>query len=66
MQNEIETLKVRTLLCFLKREAEDCTVTKIAKTLGEEKYTISRILSVLEKDGLVDNDDSSSRTRCRK
>lgn len=58
MQNEIEILKVRTLLCFLKREAEDCTVTKIAKTLGEEKYTISRILSVLEKDGLVDKENA--------
>lgn len=58
MNNEIEILKVRTLLCFLKRKAEDCTVTKIAKTLGEEKYTISRILSVLEKEGLVDKENA--------
>ncbi len=57
MQNEIEILKVRILLCFLKREPEDCTVTKIAKTLGEEKYTISRVLSVLEKEGLVNKEN---------
>lgn len=47
MQNSIDILKMRILISFLQRE-EDCTVTKIARTLGEEKYTISRAL-VIEK-----------------
>lgn len=54
MENTADILKLRTLISFLKREVEDCTVTKIARTLGEEKYTISRVLSTLEKEGLVD------------
>lgn len=45
-------IRLRTLLCFLNEE-EDCNVTNIARTLGVEKYLISRVLVALEKDGLV-------------
>lgn len=37
MQYSTEVLKIRTLLCFLNKEAKDCSVTKIARTLGTEK-----------------------------
>lgn len=53
MTGSSEILKVRVLLCFMSRNLEDCTVTAIAKTLGEEKYTISRVLIALEKEGLI-------------
>lgn len=53
MQKSADVIKLRTLLCFLNEEKE-CTVTNIARTLGVEKYLISRVLAALEKDGLVD------------
>lgn len=52
MQDSQDILRVRVLLCFLKDHA--CTVTSIARTLGEEKYTISRMLISMEKAGLID------------
>ena len=46
-------LKIRTLLCFLSNETHVCSVTGLSKTLCQEKYKISRIITDLEKDGLV-------------
>ncbi len=60
MQVTNDILKLRTLLSFLKRDSKDCSVSKIARTLGEETYTISRILMTLEKEGLVDRSNSRS------
>lgn len=57
MSGSLDVLKLRILLCFLESEEKGCTVTGIAKILGEEKYTISRMLMALEKDGLVDRTD---------
>lgn len=53
MLESADMIRLRTLLCFLNEE-EDCNVTNIARTLGVEKYLISRVLVTLEKDGLVD------------
>ena len=53
----MDILKLRTLLYFLNEDSKMCGVTNIARTLGEEKYTISRTLSSLEKEGLVDKTD---------
>lgn len=58
MQNSADILKLRILLYFLKQEEKDCTVTKIARALCEEKYTISRIMIALEKEELVNRDDT--------
>lgn len=58
MQYSADILKVRTLLCFLNREDGECTVTKIARTLGTEKYSISRVLASLEGEGLVNRENS--------
>lgn len=60
MSETVDILKLRTLLYFLQEDSKMCRVTNIARTLGEEKYTISRILASLEKDGLVDK--SNART----
>lgn len=54
---ETNVLKLRVLLAFLKGDQEVCTVTGIAKTLGQEKYTISRIITGLEKEGLINRDN---------
>ena len=50
-------LKLRILLCFLNSDKNECTVTSLSKTLGEEKYTISRLISALEKEMLIDKSD---------
>ena len=57
MSNSADILRLRVLLCFLKSDAEDCTVTGIAKTLNVEKYAVSRALSALEKDDCINRDD---------
>ena len=57
MEENSKILRLRVLLCFLKSNAEDCTVTGISRTLGEEKYSVSRAVSSLEKDGYINRDD---------
>lgn len=52
MLGSADMIKLRTLLCFVNEEKE-CSVTNIARTLGVEKYLISRALVSLEKEGLV-------------
>lgn len=51
-------LQLRVLLTFLKDDRETCTITGIARTLGEEKYTVSRVTATLEKEGLLDRSNS--------
>ena len=52
MSGHMDILKMRILICFL--EMKNCTVTTLAKTLGEEKYTISRAMIALGKEGFLD------------
>ena len=54
MKENAEILKLRVLLCFLRLSPMDCSVTSIARTLGKEKYAISRAVTALEAEGLVD------------
>ena len=58
MSDSPDILRLRVMLCFLKSAPEHCTVTGIARTLNEEKYTISRIMQALEKEGLIDRSDA--------
>lgn len=51
MPDNMEILKLRLLISFLKMSPESCTVTKLAKTLGEEKYSVSRGMIALGKEG---------------
>lgn len=57
MEENNEILKLRVLLCLLRSELSNCTVTGMSRTLNREKYVISRILVALEKEGLVDRSD---------
>ena len=60
MKENAEILKLRVLLCFLKLAPADCSVTSVARTLGREKYSISRAISALESDGLVHRETARS------
>lgn len=62
MSEKPDVLRLRVLLSLMKEDSETCTVTGIAKTLGEEKYTVSRILTGLEKEGLLDRSDTRHPT----
>lgn len=62
MSEKPDVLRLRVLLSLMKEDSETCTVTGIAKTLGEEKYTVSRILTGLEKEGLLDCSDTRHPT----
>ena len=52
MKENSVILRLRVLLAFL-NDDEPCTVMSIARTLKEEHYTISRVISSLEKEGLI-------------
>lgn len=49
-----ELLKFRIMMCLLISSPENCNVTGIARTLHEEKYTVSRIMIHLENEGIID------------
>lgn len=57
MSNSSDILRLRVLICFLKSDINDCTVTGISRVLNEEKYTVSRAMSALEKDDYINRDD---------
>ena len=57
MEENAKILKLRVLLCFLQFAPADCTVTGIARTLGAEKYSVSRAVAALEKDGYLSRAD---------
>lgn len=53
MLNSLEIMKLRVLQCLLHSEIKDCTITIIAHTLKAEKYAISRLVTALEREGMV-------------
>ncbi|MCC8015875.1 MAG: hypothetical protein LIO43_00415 [Clostridiales bacterium] len=55
-----DILRLRVLLCFLSSDKSAGTVTGISKTLGEQKYKITRVLSSLEDEKLVDKTNPRS------
>lgn len=57
MSNSSDILRLRVLLCFLKSDVDDCTVTGISRILNEEKYVVSRAMAALEKDDFINRDD---------
>lgn len=57
MSASADILRLRVLLCFLKSDVADCTVTGIARTLNEKKYSISRALATLENEDFINRDD---------
>lgn len=53
-----DLLKIKILNCFIRLPKEQCTVTCLTKVLQEEKYKISRVMSSMEKDGLLDRSNT--------
>ncbi len=49
-----EALKFRIMMCLLMSNPSSCTVTEISRTLKEKKYTITRFMSRMEQEGLID------------
>ena len=58
MPDSQDILRLRVLLCFLKDNSKDNTVTGISRILNEEKYKVSRILIALEKEGMLNRSDA--------
>lgn len=58
MPDTIDILKLRILICLLKMSPESCTVTNLAKTLATEKYAVSRAMSMLERESLLDRSEA--------
>ncbi len=58
MEDSGKILRLRVLLCFLKFNPADCTVTGMARTLGVEKYAVSRAITALEKEGYIQREGS--------
>lgn len=58
MDDNAKIFRLRVLLCFLRFAPSDCTVTAIARTLGKEKYSVSRAFASLEKDGCLTREDA--------
>ena len=54
MNESSSVLRLRVLLCLLADNNSAKSVTGISKTLGLPKYTITRALAAMEKEGLVD------------
>ncbi|EGG82295.1 hypothetical protein HMPREF9477_01304 [Lachnospiraceae bacterium 2_1_46FAA] len=61
----MDVLRVKILICF-QNPKEQWNVTNLAITLGVEKYVVSRILSALEKEGLLDKSDRRNPVLTRK
>lgn len=55
--SEKEEIRFKILMCFLQFSEENRKITKIAKSLGMEKYEMSRQVSLLVKEGLIDRSD---------
>ena len=53
-----DILKLRIILCFLNSSSKNCTVVGISRTLGEEKYKVSRAMIQMEGDGIIDRSNS--------
>lgn len=53
MSDKFESLKIRILVSFITLSKESCTVTGLARLHGIEKYSVSRAISALEKEGLL-------------
>ena len=58
MQELNNILTLRVLLCLYQEQEQGATVTGISRTLGEEKYTISRVFTNLEEDGYLNRQDT--------
>ena len=63
MNDDSEVLKNQVLMALCDNVDEEKNVSSIAKILNEKSYKISRVLSALEQEGLVDKKASSETDR---
>lgn len=61
-----ELLKLKILLSLLQCNAEDSTVSGIARTLNREKYAVSRAAAALEKENSISRTDGRKLVLTRK
>lgn len=57
INNANKMLMYRTILCLADSENGKCTVTSMARKLNAEKYQISRIISSLEQEEIVEKNE---------
>lgn len=60
MEENAKILKLRVLLSLLRSPVQERTVTGIARSLGAEKYTVSRAMAALEREGYLDRSNARS------
>ncbi|MFR2594420.1 MAG: ArsR family transcriptional regulator [Butyribacter sp.] len=60
MNDDSEVLKNQVLMALCDNVDEEKNVSSIAKILNEKSYKISRVLSALEQEGLVDKKSRAS------
>lgn len=53
-----EEMRFKILMCFLQFSEENRKITKMAQSLGLEKYEMSRQVGLLAKEGLIDRSDA--------
>ena len=54
MSDSTEIMRLRVLLAFYQMDEESRTVMNISRMLVEEHYVVSRVISGLEKEGLIE------------
>lgn len=60
--NAKEEMRFKILMCFLQFSEENRKITKMAQSLGLEKYEMSRQVRLLAKEGLIDRSDARNPT----
>mgnify|MGYP000024149090 FL=1 len=58
MSDRIDFLKLKIITHMLRMDEKNCNVTNLAKHFGVEKYSVSRAIMSLEKEGLIDKSDT--------
>ena len=56
MSDSMEIIRLRVLLAFYQMDEESRSVMNISRMLGQEHYVISRVISGLEKEGLIERE----------
>lgn len=56
MFDSMEIIRLRVLLAFYQMDEESRSVMNISRMLGQEHYVISRVISGLEKEGLIERE----------
>lgn len=61
MSRSNEVIRLRTILCLHKFLEIGVTVSEMSRCLGEKPYTVSRIFSEFEKEGILESDNKRKK-----